>query len=152
MTTALENLFRSADNHAEDSGEPDHAVGDLQALLRMAWGIMTIAQRLQFLQQETLEDLLEAGSRDEFSAETLINDLRSEIAKMESEILSDGYSILEGEGGFFWANDRTDEVSEDFYGRADAVASAYKDMLEQRASSGAPRSLTDQSLCLRARG
>lgn len=135
MTKTLESLFRSADNHAEDTGEPDHAVGDLQDMFRMAWGVMSIAQRLQFLQQEELADLLETGSRDEFSAETLSQDLRSEIANMESEILPEGYSILEGEGGFLWTNDRTDESSEDFYDRADAVASAYKDMLERRVSS-----------------
>lgn len=137
MTKTLENLFRSADNHAEDTGEPDHAVGDLQDMFRMAWGVMSTAQRFQFLHQEELADLLETGSRDEFSAETLIEELRSEIARMESEILPEGYSILEGEGGFFWTNDRTAESSEDFYDSADAVASAYEDMRERRASSEA---------------
>lgn len=29
MNKILEKLFAAADNHGEDSGEPDHAVGDL---------------------------------------------------------------------------------------------------------------------------
>lgn len=136
MTTkTLESLFRSADNHAEDTCEPDHAIGDLQDMFRMAWGIMSTAQRLQFLRQEALTGLLEAGSRGEFSADSLATDLETELADKEVQVTAAGYTILAGEGGFFWVNDAQDEASEDFYERADAVASAYEDMQERRTNS-----------------
>jgi hypothetical protein len=41
MKSILEKLFGAADNHAEDTGEPDHEVGDLQDVLRTAWNLMT---------------------------------------------------------------------------------------------------------------
>lgn len=133
MTTkTLEHLFRSADNHAEDTGEPDHAVGDLQDMFRMAWNLMSTAQRLQFLRQDGLDDLLETGSRGEFSADTLVAELEAELADKEAQITGAGYAIMESEGGFHWENDDLDEASEDFYARADAVASAYEDLQERR--------------------
>lgn len=65
----LDALFSAADQHAEDTGEPDMTVGDLQALLRDAWRLMNRAQRSALLNTETARDLLalderhDAGSR-----------------------------------------------------------------------------------------
>jgi hypothetical protein len=44
MDNSIEALIQSAKQHGLDS-EPDHEVGDLQQLVRLAWGIMTDLQR-----------------------------------------------------------------------------------------------------------
>lgn len=69
---ALERLLQAADNHAEDAGEPDHAVGDLQDLLRAAWALMTVEQRRALVTSDAAEALIEAGGRDEFDSAGLV--------------------------------------------------------------------------------
>lgn len=71
MNAILEKLFSAADTHGEDSGEPDHTVGDLQDMMRLAWDIMSVGQKLQFLRNPYLRALLQDGTGDEFSAESL---------------------------------------------------------------------------------
>lgn len=81
----IEMLFAAADAHGEDTGEPDHAVGDLQDLLRLAWGIMTLDQQLQFLALPETQSIIEAGSRDEFTAESLSIELRQMATEQSDE-------------------------------------------------------------------
>lgn len=71
MNEAQDKLFEAADNHAEDTGEFDHAIGDLQDLLRSAWSIMTVAQRQAFLESDQADAVVEAGARDEFTTRDL---------------------------------------------------------------------------------
>jgi hypothetical protein len=75
MSSILKKLFKAADNHAEDTGEADHAVGDLQDVLRAAWDLMTPEQRGQLLESDAVEALIEAGAQDEFRAEDLVAEL-----------------------------------------------------------------------------
>jgi len=124
MQQIIEKIFAAADQHGEDSGEPDHAVGDLQGMLRLAWDIMTVSQRLQLLRKPEFETLLDAGSRGEFDAGDLAAQLTKELSEMEAKAASAGYRFMEGEGGFFWETD--EEASEDFHAREDAVADAYR--------------------------
>lgn len=134
MSKTLDQLFLSADNHAEDTGEPDHAVGDLQDMLRLAWHIMPTSLKLQFLRQPDLEDLLELGARDEFSAKTLTSDLEAAVADMEKQIQAAGYEVGEADGWFCWEHAETGEAGEDYYERIDAVVSAFEDL--QRRNRG----------------
>lgn len=69
---ALERLLQAADNHAEDAGEPDHAVGDLQDLLRAAWALMTAEQRHALVTSNAAEAVIEAGGRGEFDSAGLV--------------------------------------------------------------------------------
>jgi hypothetical protein len=55
----LEELFQAADAHAGAAGDADHAVGDLQAILRAAWRILTPAQRLVLFAEPELQELSE---------------------------------------------------------------------------------------------
>jgi hypothetical protein len=55
----LDDLFGAADAHAAEAGDPDHAVGDLQEILRAAWRVMTPAQRTAPFAQRALGDLAE---------------------------------------------------------------------------------------------
>lgn len=71
----LERLLQAADNHAEDSGEPDHAIGDLQDLLRAAWALMTLEQRRALVASDAADAVIEAGARDEFDAAELLDSL-----------------------------------------------------------------------------
>ena len=54
----LEDLFRAADTHAADAGDFDHAVGDLQTMLRAAWRAMSDRQRRDFLAQPEMSELV----------------------------------------------------------------------------------------------
>lgn len=67
-------LFRAAQEHAENTGEPDHEVGDLQGLLAAAWDLMTPYQRHQFMRSP---QVLELPDLDE--------DLRKELVGQTAE-------------------------------------------------------------------
>lgn len=135
MKQIIEKMLKAADNHGEDSGEPDHTVGDLQGLLRRAWDIMSISQRLQLLKSSEVEDLAECGARDEFEASDLVAEVNLKLETMEAEVRAAGYVFMEHEGGFYWEHDGKDEASEDFYAREDAVASAYTDYAAETSAS-----------------
>lgn len=72
----LEKLTAAADNHAEDTDE-DHAVGDLQDMLRAAWNLMTPSQRKLLLLSDEVGNVIEAGARDELTAEDLVAELEA---------------------------------------------------------------------------
>lgn len=57
----LQMIFDAADAHGEDTGEPDHTVGDLQDVLRAAWNLMSEAQREALMDSETVQSTLEMG-------------------------------------------------------------------------------------------
>lgn len=71
----LERLLQAANNHAEDSGEPDHEVGDLQDLLRAAWALMTVDQRRALVTSDAAQAVIEAGAREKFDAAALAKEL-----------------------------------------------------------------------------
>lgn len=128
MEAIIEKLFVAADNHGEDAGDPDHAVGDLQGLLRRAWAVMTISQRLQLLKTSEVDELAELGGRGEFSQDELVEEINQKLVEMESAVAEAGYEIKTIETGmFFWETE--DEASEDFHAREDAVANAYSDYI-----------------------
>jgi len=126
MKQLLEKLLTAADNHGEDSGEPDHTVGDLQDLLRATWGLMSAGQKALLMEDSTVADLVDVGARDEFTAEDLQKEARQSIADMEAAARAAGYVFMENELGFYW------EIGE-FEGtprvlRDDAIESAFQDM------------------------
>lgn len=53
----------AAKGHGEDSG-PDFEVGDLQAFMRVMWGLMTPNQRLAFAKHSEVHDALEGALVD----------------------------------------------------------------------------------------
>lgn len=55
----LEELFRAADEHAAEAGDPDYAVGDLQEIIRATWRIFTPEQRRALFAEPELEGLAE---------------------------------------------------------------------------------------------
>lgn len=60
----VDTLIEAAERHGKDS-EPDHEVGDLQQLLRAAWGLMTPDQRQALLVSPEAEDVLMHGGEPE---------------------------------------------------------------------------------------
>jgi hypothetical protein len=156
MHNALEALIDAADQHAEDSGEPDMAIGDLQDLLREAFRLMSPAQRMQLLRSQTsgdLQDLLReafrlmspaqrmqllrsqtsddvmtAGTGDPFSKRAL-RGMEQEVERVRKSLEVCGYRFEESPetGAFWWAFEARNEVSEDFPDLASAVESAALD-------------------------
>ena len=55
----LDEQFEAADAHAVEAGGADHAVGDLQAILRAAWRLLTPARRRALFAEPELEELAE---------------------------------------------------------------------------------------------
>ena len=55
----LDELFRAADEHAAEAGDPDYAVGDLQEIIRAAWRFLTPEQRRALFAEPELVDLSE---------------------------------------------------------------------------------------------
>lgn len=132
MTKILEKLFTAADNHGEDSGEPDHTVGDLQDLLRRSWEIMSVSQKLQLLRGTEVYNVVECGARGEFEWDDLVAEITQSLAGQEAEIAKAGYEIkVQVEGTFFWETE--EEASEDFGSREDAVADAFQHFTKQSA-------------------
>lgn len=56
-TSIIDDIIEAAANHGRDS-EPDHEVGDLQDLLRVAWKIMTPQQRVRFWNDDTTNGII----------------------------------------------------------------------------------------------
>ncbi len=131
MSTILKKLFAAADNHGEDSGEPDHTVGDLQDLLRRSWEIMSVSQKLQLLRGTEVYNVVECGARGEFEWDDLVAEITQSLAEQETAVVAAGYEIKVQfvEGTFFW--ETKEEASEDFYAREDAVADAYRHFSKQ---------------------
>jgi hypothetical protein len=59
----IEDIIKAAANHGRDS-EPDHEVGDLQDLLRVAWKIMEPTQRIRLWNHETTAGILNEWGGD----------------------------------------------------------------------------------------
>lgn len=126
MTKILKNLFDAADAHAEDTGEPDHAVGDLQDLLKEAFGLMTPSQKVAFLESETVSNNLLTGGRGEIDAEGLLDILDNEQEAMEAAVTAAGYRIMECPEGYFWEADEFEGLT--MVDRSDAVHDAFLDL------------------------
>lgn len=60
----LEKVFTAADRHGEDTGEPDHTVGDLHDVLRAAWELMSPAQRVSLMATDAVRDTLGGNGFD----------------------------------------------------------------------------------------
>lgn len=56
--TNLEDYLNAARQHGTDE-DPDHEVGDLQDLLRAAWGLMSPEQRSALMQTDPVLNLAE---------------------------------------------------------------------------------------------
>jgi hypothetical protein len=91
MKKLLKKLFRCADNHGADASKPENTVVDLQDLLRAAWALMTPVQQRKLLQSEEVEELVEAGARDEFSANDLIDE-HAAYTNVEIRQVVEGYT------------------------------------------------------------
>lgn len=76
--SVIDLLTTASDNHAIDSCEPDHAIGDLQAMLACAWEVMTPTQRAVFLTTPEVESVIEHGARNEFTVSDLMKSVQSE--------------------------------------------------------------------------
>lgn len=122
MDTILNKLFEAADNHGEDTGEPDHTVGDLQDLLRQAWSLMAPSQRMALIESDEVEATLETGAREEFSQDDLLDSIEEHMEELEQEVAAAGYRFMENENGHYWETD--DEQGLEFEHRIDAVADA----------------------------
>lgn len=60
MKDDIEVYIKAAQNHGEDS-EPDHEVGDLQDLLRLAWSLMNDGQKATFRNDDVALAVLACG-------------------------------------------------------------------------------------------
>lgn len=125
-TLILQKLFNAADNHGEDTGEPDHTVGDLQDLLRKSWDLMLPSQKLALLESSEVEEVIQAGARGEFEAEDLVRGVEGAVAQADIAISQAGYTIIENEEGFHWETD--EEYGRTFDAREDAVMDAYAEL------------------------
>lgn len=130
MNNPLEKLFKAADNHGEDSGEPDHTVGDLQGLLRRSWALMSFTQKLQLLASPEVKDLVEAGSQGEFDHEKLVSEMTAPLGMQEAAIQAAGYAIQENFVGYFWVT-KGKPAGPYFLSREDAVSDAYQHLMQE---------------------
>lgn len=128
MNAILEKLFKAADNHAEDTGEPDHTVGDLQDLLKAAWDLLAPSQKHDLLNSEAVENVIDTGAQGAFEANDLVAELHASVAEMQGKITAAGYIIKEVEDGYFWESDTGAGLP--FPIRVDAVEDAFKDLAE----------------------
>lgn len=59
----VEVLIGHAETHGSDD-DPDHEVGDLQDMLRVAWGLMTPEQRRKMICHNDVSNVVEAATGD----------------------------------------------------------------------------------------
>lgn len=144
MTKILEKLFAAADNHGEDSGEPDHTVGDLQDLLRRSWEIMSVSQRLQLLRGTEVYNVVECGARGEFEWDDLVAEITNSLTEQEVAVTAASYLLYEGEDGFFWETQAEESLY--FPHREDAVADAYQHLMKQQGKEPVAVALPDAKI------
>lgn len=120
----LTRLLNAADAHGEDSGEPDHSVGDLRELVTSMWRLLTPSQRLELLNSSTVDDLAEAGARGEWEPETLIGLVREDLGSLETALRDVGYQFMQSELGFYWETADETDAGQQRASRVDAVAAA----------------------------
>lgn len=60
FVTDVEVYIEAAQRHGEDS-EPDHEVGDLQDLLRAAWGLLSEEQKMSLFWKDEVRNVLVQG-------------------------------------------------------------------------------------------
>jgi hypothetical protein len=136
LNAPLERLLEAAHNHSEDTGE-DHQAGDLQDLLRAAWGLMTVDQKRTLLRSSTVESMVETGARDEYDQAELLDDIEVNLASMEAEVAAAGYLINDSEAGLsYWS--LGDEASGDAQ-RADTIVDAYNHLVQRRNKGAATK-------------
>lgn len=120
MSKILEILFKAADDHGEDTGEPDHSVGDLQGMLREAWSILTTNQKARLLLSESVQDLLDLT--EEYAPEDLVDMIQaSEPKKSHSSLEPSSYQYViyspveavDNDGAGYWSNENGWTVLED---------------------------------------
>ena len=58
VAVSFNNALIAAKRHGENS-DPDHEVGDLQDMLRVAWALMTETQRQKLLNSTAVKGLIE---------------------------------------------------------------------------------------------
>lgn len=83
--STLKMIFDAADAHGELSGESDHAVGDLQDLLKEAWKIMSVEQKEALLRSDAMDNLIECGAEEKFDADDLVESMKSESNSSEPD-------------------------------------------------------------------
>jgi hypothetical protein len=131
MENLLRKLLTAADNHGEDSGELDHTVGDLQDLLAAAWDIMTPSQQRELLTTSAAENIVEAGARDEFDAEALVESFDQALKEMEASVTAAGYVVeINVAPTWHWKSSR-DFGETCFNAREDAVFHAHQDLMQK---------------------
>jgi hypothetical protein len=67
----VESYISAAAAHGRES-EPDHEVGDLQQLLRAAWGIMSPEQRAAWRDDAFVREVLEWGGDVEIEPQQVL--------------------------------------------------------------------------------
>lgn len=128
MDTILNKLFDAADNHGEDTGEPDHTVGDLQDLLRKAVALMTPSQQLELLQSVEVDNMVETGAREEFDVEDLVAHFEAGHKAINERLAQAAYSFDQGEFGHYWVNEQ-EQRGPEFKHQIDAAADAYAHLM-----------------------
>lgn len=126
----LKNLFNAADAHGEDSGEPDHTVGDLQGLVTLMWGLLTPSQRVAVLESSEVEELAVAGAQGDWDETDLVELHLQDMAALDARMRDLGYTFLESELGVRW--ETTDEVDVEQPTHEDALWAAFLHYTETR--------------------
>lgn len=122
---ALQKLVSAAETHWRDSGDAEKSLKCLNGLLRSAWDVMTVSQKLAVLHSK--EALLAAAAGD-VSLHAEVSTIKAEIDKLDLHVKGAGYIIHVSNHGYFW--EKNDKVSNDFRDYPDAVISAYQDMMQ----------------------
>lgn len=96
-----------------------HQPGALRAVLQRAWAGMSAGERIEWLRGDAVTDVL--GEKDQGR---LVAEVCRRLESMEKDVTARGYTVREGENGFFWVTD--EDSSREFPFREDAVESAWR--------------------------
>lgn len=130
MQPILDRILSLIDQHAAGDGASRTVTDQFRQVFATLWEASSAHVQLQFLQRPAIADLLNA---DGITADGLVLDFKTELSRMEHELISGGYTIRGNTDGWYcWYAPHG--AGEDFQYCEDAVVDAHRDLIKRRST------------------
>ena len=130
MHPILDRILSLIDQQAACDGASLAAITQFRKVFATLWEASSVHVQLQFLQRPGIAELLNV---DGITADGLVLDFKTELSRMEHELILGGYTIRGNTDGWYcWHAPHG--AGEDFQYCEDAVVDAHRDLIKRRST------------------